>query len=67
VAILERTCSREETEAFRRMLYGIAEKVANAAREGGFLGFGGKQVCEGEQAFLDELRSTLQLEQVKKA
>jgi hypothetical protein len=67
VAILEKSCSREETDAYRRMLYGIAEKVANAAREGGFLGFGGTQVCAGEQAFLDELRSTLQLEQVKKA
>jgi hypothetical protein len=67
IIILETKGSKEETDAYRRMLYGIAEKVANAAREGGFMGFGGAQVSEGEQSFLDELRSALQLEQVKRA
>ena len=67
IACLETHASKEETDAYRRMLYGIAEKVANAAREGGFLGFGGTQVSEGERSFLNELRSTLQLEQVKRA
>ena len=57
----------EETEAYRRMLYGVAEKVANAAREGGFLGFGGTVVSEGERSFLNELGTTLQLEQVRRA
>ena len=67
IAILTTKGIKDETEAYRRMLYGIAEKVADAAREGGFLGFGGTQVSEGERLFLDELRSTFQLEQVKKA
>ena len=67
ITILEKNGSKEETDVYRRMLYGIAEKVANAAREGGFLGFGGTQVSEGERSFLDELRSTLQLEQVRRA
>jgi len=65
--IIGKSCSKEETDAYRRMLYNIAEKVANAAREGGFLGFGGAQVSEGERSFLDELRNTMQLEQVKRA
>src|SRR5215475_9149452 len=60
ITILEGQCSKEEMDAYRRMLYGIAEKVANAAREGGFLGFGGVQVSAGEQSFLDDLRSALQ-------
>ena len=59
--------STEETDAWRKMLYGIAEKVASAAREGGFLGFGGTLVSEGEQSFLNQLRDALQLEQAKKA
>jgi len=67
MSILAKLASGEEAEAYGRMLYGLAEKVANAAREGGFLGFGGTQVSEGEQSFLNELRSTLQLEQVKRA
>jgi hypothetical protein len=68
IAILEGKGSKEETDAYRRMVYGIAEKVANAASEGGFMGFGGgARVSEGEQSFLDDLRSALQLEQVKRA
>jgi hypothetical protein len=67
ITLLGGKASAEETDAYRRMIYGVAEKVANAAREGGILGFGGVQVSAGEQALLDELRTTLQLERVKKA
>jgi hypothetical protein len=67
LATLAPKSSREETDAYRRLLYGIAEKVANAAREGGFLGVGGTRVSEGERSFLNELRSTLQLEDAKTA
>jgi len=68
IACLEsHNASKPEIDAYRRMLYNCAEKVANAAREGGFLGFGGTQLSEGERSFLDELRTTLQIEQVKKA
>ncbi len=67
LSILSRNASQEESDAYRKMIYGVAEKVANAASEGGFLGFGGTRVSSGEQTFLDELRSTLQLERVNKA
>jgi hypothetical protein len=67
LGILETKGSKEETDAYRRLLYGIADKVAHAAREGGFLGFGGTVVSEGERSFLNDLRSTLQLEDVKTA
>jgi hypothetical protein len=36
-----------------------AQAAADAAKEGGFMGFGAVQVSEGEQAMLDQLRSTL--------
>jgi hypothetical protein len=67
LAILGPKGSKEEIDAYRQLLYGIADKVAHAAREGGFLGFGGTLVSEGEQSFLKDLRSTLQLEEVKTA
>jgi len=64
---LDQHCNAEEKTAYCRMLYGIAERVANSAREGGFLGFGGTQVSEGERSFLNDLRNALQLEQVRRA
>jgi hypothetical protein len=48
-----------DADAYRRMLGGIAEKIANASSEGGFLGFGGERVSEGERQFLDRLKGLL--------
>jgi hypothetical protein len=67
VSILNGKASAEESDAYRHLIHGVAEKVANAASEGGILGFGGTRVSSDEQSFLDELRTTLQLEFVKKA
>jgi hypothetical protein len=67
IAILSGKASNEEVDAYRKLLYGVADKVANSSREGGVLGFGGKPVSEAEQSFLDELQSTIQLERVKRA
>jgi hypothetical protein len=41
------------------MLSKVADNAANAAKEGGFLGFGGTRVSAPEQAFLDELKAVL--------
>jgi hypothetical protein len=49
----------EEAAAYRKMMAGVAEKVANAAKEGTFFGFGGERVSAGEKAFLDELNGIL--------
>jgi len=67
MSILKAKASPEESDAYRKLIYGVAEQVANAASEGGFLGFGGTRVSAGEETFLGELRETLQLEKVKKA
>jgi hypothetical protein len=37
----------------------IAQDAADAAKEGGFMGFGAEQVSAGEQRMLDQLRTTL--------
>jgi len=46
-------------EAFQKWLVAYAEKVANAASEGGFLGFGGKKVSDAEQTFINEIKSSM--------
>jgi hypothetical protein len=67
IAILSGKADLEEIDAYRKLLYELAEKVANASREGGFLGFGGKAVSAAEQSFLDDLQSTIQFKRAKKA
>ena len=61
VQLLEQKASPDEVDAYKRFVMTVAEAAANAHREGGFMGMGGKQVSEGEQAALDELAATLQL------
>ncbi len=51
----------EEGQAYKQMLMSVAERTANAAKEGGFLFFGGERVSAAEQTFLGEVRSILQL------
>ena len=48
-----------ESAAFKRWLQTIAQKVSEAAKEGGFLGFGGTQVSEQETTALTDLRKSL--------
>jgi hypothetical protein len=55
IAILERVAADDEVVEYKRFVYGLAETVARAHKEGGFLGIGGKEVSEAEQAALDEI------------
>jgi hypothetical protein len=48
-----------DADAYRALLHGVAERVAKASTEGGFLGFGGERVSEGERQFLSQLDSIL--------
>ncbi|HOX95187.1 MAG TPA: hypothetical protein PKV09_10370, partial [Syntrophales bacterium] len=50
----------EEARAYKLMVMTVAEKAANAAKEGGFLGFGGVRVSSAEQSFLNEVKAALQ-------
>jgi hypothetical protein len=51
--------SPAEAQEFKMWLMSIARKAADAAKEGGFLGFGGTQVSASEQTALTELGSAL--------
>jgi hypothetical protein len=49
----------EDAVAFKAWLGAIAERVAEASKEGGFLGFGGVQVSDAEKATLAEIAGAL--------
>ena len=55
VGILERVAADDEVVAYKRFVFSVADTVARAHREGGFLGIGGSEVSEHEQAALDEV------------
>jgi hypothetical protein len=58
-AIVSAKATPEETEAFRDWLIATAQAAADAAKEGGFMGFGAEQVSQGEQEMLDQIRAAL--------
>jgi len=57
--IVGRKATPEETSVYRDMLIQVAEAAASAAKEGGFLGFGGERVSAAEQDLLAELKGAL--------
>jgi len=59
VSILEQKESPEVVADYKQWILNIAEKVANAAKEGSFLGFGGEQFSEKEQILFEKLKSVL--------
>jgi hypothetical protein len=61
-AVVAAKATPQEATAFARWLVEVAQDAANAAKEGGFMGFGAEQVSKGEQHMLDELRSALGIE-----
>jgi hypothetical protein len=48
-----------DADAYRKMLSGIGTRIANASKEGSFLGFGGERVSDGEEKFLARLESVV--------
>jgi hypothetical protein len=55
IEILRQKGSYEDVVAYRDFLITLGDKVANAAKEGAFLGFGGERVSEHERTLLAEL------------
>ena len=59
MAIVKQKATPEEAAQFRDWQLEAAKRAADAAKEGGFMGFGAKQVSEGEQQMLDKLGEAL--------
>lgn len=61
--ILRDQGSLEDVEAYGGFLMNLGERVANAAKEGAFLGFGGERVSENERILLTELAEVVAAQQ----
>jgi hypothetical protein len=57
--ILGAKATPDEIEAYKRFVLTMGEAAANAHKEGGFLGAGGKRVSDEEQAALDDIAATM--------
>ena|SRR6478735_7109364 len=57
--IVSAKATPEEAGAYRDWLNSAAQDAANAAKEGGFMGFHAERVSEGEQRMLDKLAGVL--------
>lgn len=58
-ALVNQKAPAQEAQGFRQWLVSIGPKVAAAAKEGGFLGFGGVQITEEERAAITEISTVL--------
>jgi hypothetical protein len=61
VALLNQKGGAGEAESYQRWVMDMAEKVANAAKEGAFFGLGGVRVSDAEKVVLTALAAALQV------
>lgn len=61
-AVLLKKVSPQEAESYKEFVYLTAQKVAEAAPEGGFMGMGGERVSEPERVLLKDVASALGLQ-----
>ena len=59
IGILQGKASPAEVDAYKTFVMTVAQAVAGAHKEGGFLGIGGKQISDAENQALDELSLAL--------
>ena len=59
--IVSAKASPEETDAFRAWIMECAQRAADAAKEGGFMGFHAERVSQGEKDMLAQLRAALSM------
>ena len=57
--ILDAKATVDEASAYRRFVLGVAQAAAEAHKEGGFIGIGGKQISDEERVALDEIEAIL--------
>jgi hypothetical protein len=59
VEILEAKATPAEVDAYKKFVMTVAQAVASAHKEGGFLGIGGKPISDAENQALDEVSKAL--------
>jgi hypothetical protein len=59
IRLLNEKAASEDVDAFKRFVADVAQAAAEAHKEGGFIGIGGKRVSDDEQAAIDEIEAVL--------
>ncbi len=59
ISVLEAKATPPETDAYKKFVMTVAQAVAGAHKEGGFLGIGGKQISDAENQALDAISAAL--------
>ena len=59
IGILEAKSTTADVDAYKKFVMTVAQAVAGAHKEGGFLGIGGKQISDAENEALDEISAAL--------
>lgn len=62
VALVDERCNAEESDAYRQWTLNVARSVAEAAKEGSFLGIGGERVSPEERELLNRLGPLLRIQ-----
>jgi len=57
--IVSSKATAEEAAAFNNWILTSAKAAADAAKEGGFMGFGAEQVSQGEKDMLEQVRTAI--------
>lgn len=60
-ATVLKKASPQDALAYKECLYAVAQRVAEAAKEGGFAGIGGTNLSEPEKSLLKDVAETLDL------
>jgi hypothetical protein len=58
IAVLKTKATDQEVEEYRKFILGLAERVAEARKEG-FLGLSGERVSDAERAAISEIEAAL--------
>jgi hypothetical protein len=59
IDIVEAKATTSEVDSYKKFVMTVAQAVAGAHKEGGFLGIGGKQISDAENEALDEISTAL--------
>jgi hypothetical protein len=62
VSLVEQKCTTDDVGAYKQWTVNVARTVAEAAKEGSILGFGGERVSANERVLLDKIESLLGVE-----
>lgn len=60
LGVVNQKAAPEDVDAYKGFVLAVVQTAAEAHREGGFVGIGGAEVSEREQAALDEIETLLQ-------